>query len=494
MTYEEYRKNIVSKASSYLDIIRKESDKFKIDLLDKKIQRAQCLPDGFYIFKVPKEYANDSNINFLNNLLISIDTTMLPAISYLYTINSDATGYQINSVYFIWRRDNNNANITPLFIHNNPAPIVPYYYVEEQNKMIVTYADWGWTSLKEIKDIYPDPELLSATLTIGWLTILYPEQKDMLLNGFVQYGIVLDEQTRVRIAQQLDINGEFNEQQFVRWFTQQNTNIIRLVRYLIDTKSLLDKHRDLIFESEEEEIDLEESGEEQLETEQLLEQPLDQQVPKQLTEQPLQQVNQQTQEQTVKQQSIEQPTYQQEQVLEQSPARQPVVSQLIVPSTNSLEWLKNNYKNNQQWILPLALPIVFPYINYFDGIVTTQISLVLRFYGIKLRNLLYSNHLFAPNDPVLIDAPIDQQELAVLSKTNYIILNTPYDNLNLYQLPILTPEQIQNIPEGIYQELTHALSNMSIDYDTLVNESLQLPVHKRDGYIMHKVISMLIDH
>lgn len=477
MTYEEYRKNIVSKASSYLDIIRKESDKFKIDLLDKKIQRAQCLPDGFYIFKVPKEYANDSNINFLNNLLISVDTTMLPAISYLYTINSDTTGYQIDSVYFIWRRDDNNANITPLFVHNNPAPIVPYYYVEEQNKMIVTYADWGWASLKEIKDIYPDPELLSATLTIGWLTILYPEQKDMLLNGFVQYGIVLEEQTRLRIARQLDMNGEFNEQQFVRWFTQQNTNIIRLVRYLIDTKSLLDKHRDLIFESEEEEIDLEESDETLLTTEHSQ------------VQQTEQQIEQQAQEQTqVQEKTTEQLTYQQEQTQE------PVVSRLIVPSANAIEWLKNNYKSNQQWILPLALPIVFPYINYFDGIVTTQVSLVLRFYGIKLRNLLYSNHLFAPNDPVLIDAPINQQELATLSKTNYIILNTPYDNLNLYQLPILTPEQIQNIPEGIYQELTRALSNMSVDYDALVNESLQLPVHKRDGYIMHKIVSMLIDH
>lgn len=477
MTYEEYRKNIVSKASSYLDIIRKESDKFKIDLLDKKIQRAQCLPDGFYIFKVPKEYANDSNINFLNNLLISIDTTMLPAISYLYTINSDATGYQVDSVYFIWRRDNSNTNISPLFMHNNPAPIVPFYYVEEQNKMVITYADWGWTSLKEIKDIYPDPELLSATLTIGWLTILYPEQKDMLLNGFVQYGIVLDEQTRIRIAQQLDMNGEFNEQQFVRWFTQQNTNIIRLVRYLIDTKSLLDKHRDLIFESEEEEIDLEEPDETPLMTEHSQ------------VQQTEQQIEQQAQEQTqVQEKTTKQPTYQQEQTQE------PVVSQLIIPSANAIEWLKNNYKSNQQWILPLALPIVFPYINYFDGIVTTQVSLVLRFYGIKLRNLLYSNHLFVPNDPVLIDAPINQQELATLSKTNYIILNTPYDNLNLYHLPILTLEQIQNIPEGIYQELTRTLYDIPIDYDALVNESLKLPIHKRDGYIMHKIISMLIDH
>jgi len=90
--------------------------------------------------------------------------------------------------------------------------------------------------------------------------------------------------------------------------------------------------------------------------------------------------------------------------------------------------------------------------------------------------------------------PIDQQELAELSKTNYIILNTPYDGLNLYQLPILTPEQMQNIPEGIYLELQRALTNIKIDYDTLVNESLTLPVHKRDGYITHKIVSMLLGY
>jgi len=113
------------------------------------------------------------------------------------------------------------------------------------------------TSLKEIKDIYPDPQLLSATLTIGWLTVLYPNQKDMLLQGFVRHGTVLDEQTRARIAQQLGVTGEFDEQGFIKWFTQQNTSIIRLIRYLIDTKPLLDKHRDLILENdEEEELDL----------------------------------------------------------------------------------------------------------------------------------------------------------------------------------------------------------------------------------------------
>jgi len=180
---------------------------------------------------------------------------------------------------------------------------------------------------------------------------------------------------------------------------------------------------------------------------------------------------------------------------EQAPLQtkqEPVVSQLIVPSTSAIEWLKNNYKTNQQWILPLALPLVFPYNHYFDGVVTTQISLVLRVYGIKLRNLLYSNHLYKPNDPVIIDAPINQQELAELSKTNYIILNTPYDGLNLYQLPILTPEQMQNIPGVIYLELQRALTNIKIDYDTLVNESLTLPLHKRDGYIIHKIVSIVL--
>ncbi len=485
LTYDEYRRTILSKAGSYLDLLRQERDRFKIDLLDNKIQRAQCLPSGFFVFKLPKEYCNDNVVTYLNNLLISVDSTLLPAVSYLYTINKDLTRYEVDSVYFIWRRTDNSTEISPLFIHNNPAPIVPYHYVEEQNKMIVTYADWGLTSLKEIKDIYPDPQLLSATLTIGWLTVLYPNQKDMLLQGFVRHGTVLDEQTRARIAQQLGVSGEFDEQGFIKWFTQQNTSIIRLIRYLIDTKPLLDKHRDLILENdEEEELDL---GN----------------VERTVPQEPIQPQSEQTKQPPMEQLVPVEPeqvtaSLQTEQELVAfaplQTKQEPVVSQLIVPSTSAIEWLKNNYKTNQQWILPLALPLVFPYINYFDGVVTTQISLVLRFYGIKLRNLLYSNHLYKPNDPVLIDTPIDQQELATLSKTNYIILNTPYEGLNLYQLPVLTPEQLQSIPEGIYQDLIRALSTLKLNYDALVNESLQLPVHKRDGYIMHKIISMLVDY
>jgi len=54
LTYEEYRRTILSKAGSYLDLLRQERDRFKIDLLDNKIQRAQCLPSGFFVFKLPK--------------------------------------------------------------------------------------------------------------------------------------------------------------------------------------------------------------------------------------------------------------------------------------------------------------------------------------------------------------------------------------------------------------------------------------------------------
>jgi len=250
--------------------------------------------------------------------------------------------------------------------------------------------------------------------------------------------------------------------------------------YFIDTKPLPDKHSALILENdEEEELDL---GN----------------VESTVPQEPIQLQSEQTKQPPMEQLEPVEP----EQVTaslqtEQEPLQtkqKPVVSQLIVPSTSAIEWLRSNYKTNQQWILPLALPLVFPYINYFDGVVTTQISLVLRFYGINLRNLLYSNRLYKPNGPVIIDAPIDQQELAELSKTNYIILNTPYDGLNLYQLPILTPEQMQNIPGGIYLELQRTLTNIKKDYDTLVNESLTLPVHKRDGYITHKIVSMLLGH
>jgi len=51
---------------------------------------------------------------------------------------------------------------------------------------------------------------------------------------------------------------------------------------------------------------------------------------------------------------------------------------------------------------------------------------------------------------------------------------------------------MQNIPGGIYLELQRTLTNIKIDYDTLVNESLTLPVHKRDGYITHKIISIVL--
>jgi len=51
---------------------------------------------------------------------------------------------------------------------------------------------------------------------------------------------------------------------------------------------------------------------------------------------------------------------------------------------------------------------------------------------------------------------------------------------------------MQNIPGGIYLELQRALTNIKMDYDTLANESLTLPVHKRDGYIIHKIVSIVL--
>jgi len=87
LAYEEYRRTILSKAGSYLDLLRQERDRFKLDLLENKIHRAQCLPSVFFVFKFPKEYCNDNVVTYLNNLLISVYTTLLPAVSYLYTIN-----------------------------------------------------------------------------------------------------------------------------------------------------------------------------------------------------------------------------------------------------------------------------------------------------------------------------------------------------------------------------------------------------------------------
>lgn len=177
---------------------------------------------------------------------------------------------------------------------------------------------------------------------------------------------MLDDNKRTLIAKRFGAEQvEFDAPAFVRWFSQQRSDTIMLVRYLIDTRTLLDKYKDALSTIEEaEELDLEETQSTEqsqyiLETQTTSEQ----QSTEQSIEQP-QSVEKETepvveQQPTVEQQHIveKQCIVGQEHIVEQQTQSVSIeeqqrfdISQLLVSpkiSTDEvLAWLKMNYKTN----------------------------------------------------------------------------------------------------------------------------------------------------
>lgn len=171
---------------------------------------------------------------------------------------------------------------------------------------------------------------------------------------------MLDDNKRTLIAKRFGAEQvEFDAPAFVRWFSQQRSDTIMLVRYLIDTRTLLDKYKDALSTIEEaEELDLEETQSTEqsqyiLETQTTSEQ----QSTEQSIEQP-QSVEKET-DPVVEQQHIveKQRIVGQEHIVEQQTQSVSIeeqqrfdISQLLVSpkiSTDEvLAWLKMNYKTN----------------------------------------------------------------------------------------------------------------------------------------------------
>lgn len=502
MTYQEYRVSIVPKAQKYLNQIKEHKEKFNVELQNNKIQRLELIPDKWLVFHEPRGLS-DNDHKRLVSLLISIDSSFLPAITTIWTLGKSTGKYNLTDRYLVW---NTSSEVTaPIFERTNPVPIVPYYYVEEQDNTVVTYVDWEDNTIADIENVYPNQDELGNVLALWKIINNTPDIKNQLLAGWLQYGNMLDDNKRTLIAKRFGAEQvEFDAPAFVRWFSQQRSDTIMLVRYLIDTRTLLDKYKDALSTiEEEEELDLEETQSTEqsqyiLETQTTSEQ----QATEQSIEQP-QSVEKET-EPVVEQQHIveKQRIVGQEHIVEQQTQSVSIeeqqrfdISQLLVSpkiSTDEvLAWLKMNYKTNQQWLLPLTLPAVFNYINYFDGVQTPQISLITRFYGIKLKYMLLSNGQYQPQLPVIIDQPIDEAQITQLAQKYYIVCLQPVSGVNIVKLPVLTQQQIHDIPQGMYLALLQLIKQASIDIDSIVVESLSQPPIKRDGYIVHRIITTL---
>jgi len=105
--------------------------------------------------------------------------------------------------------------------------------------------------------------------------------------------------------------------------------------------------------------------------------------------------------------------------------------------------------------------------------------------------MLLSNGQYQPQLPVIIDQPIDEAQITQLAQKYYIVCLQPVSGVNIVKLPVLTQQQIHDIPQGMYLALLQLIKQASIDIDSIVVDSLSQPPIKRDGYIVHRIITTL---
>lgn len=477
MTVEEYRSTIAVKAKNYIELF-KVQDAFSLVTDGKVVRNAYCLPQAFYIYRM--EDATTEKVQQLQQLLLSVDETLIPCVSYVYKLQGNS--YVLSEAYFLWRRDaekeNSMGHYTEPIFYKEKAPIIPYYIVDAYG-VIMEYADMMKPTIKDIwENIDIDTKMLIQILSLWHLW----QQKPEVVQAYVKYSTF---ERKDEIAQYFnnlflaDIETD-NEKinSFALWLEEQKDSTIRIAQSVIDTATMYSELQ--IQNTVEKQQQKKEAQEAQEEIPEISFNEIQEEIPEiSFTE------------------TQQEPIQQENKVLSPSPA---IVTTIKVKETitgttkdNVKQWLKENYKAQQQWILPLVLPAVWYYVTYWQGVVTSQISLLAKWYGIPVRDMLYTNNAFIERMPVIVDTDIEVDEIKNLATHYFVVLLKDKPGLHLYKLPIVGKDIIQSVPEGIYSIIKADIDKSNIDIEEICNEALQQPPIKRDGYMVHKIVTQLYD-
>jgi len=237
VTVEEYRSTIAVKAKNYIELF-KVQDAFSLVTDGKVVRNAYCLPQAFYIYRM--EDATTEKVQQLQQLLLNVDETLIPCVSYVYKLQGNS--YVLSEAYFLWRRDaekeNSMGHYTEPIFYKEKAPIIPYYIVDAYG-VIMEYADIMKPTIKDIwENIDIDTKMLIQILSLWHLW----QQKPEVVQAYVKYSTF---ERKDEIAQYFnnlflaDIETD-NEKinSFALWLEEQKDSTIRIAQSVIDTATM----------------------------------------------------------------------------------------------------------------------------------------------------------------------------------------------------------------------------------------------------------------